>query len=372
MDLNILGNLGVVIWLVWVFGVGAAVGSFLNVLILRLPMEKSPLWPSSRCWTCLQPIRGRDNIPILGYFLVGRKCRACKTPFSGRYVLIEILTAVIFTALFYFEIIRNCHDIPFLAAQEDRIRLGYVPLEAWLFWLHHAIFVSCLLVASICDLDGKVIPLSVTVCGTITGLIGATLFPWPWPSSETILNDIPPHWAWTVPALEGEIPQGMYPWPLWRPRELGLAPGSWQLGLLTGLCGAAVGTFMMRLVKFLFEKTLGKEALGLGDADLMMMVGAFLGWQIVVASFFIGAFLTLFVAIPMMVMGKQNLFPFGPGLALGAVTTWFAWGKIGPMVQFPFNDSFMIGFSVVFMALGMLIAGVVLSVVRGRPQEPTS
>src|SRR6185503_12420212 len=85
------------------------------------------------------------------------------------------------------------------------------------------------------------------------------------------------------------IPEGLYPWPLWGPLPEALPPGSWQLGLVTGLVGALAGTFLLRAVGFLFGTGLGKEALGLGDADLMMMAGSFLGWQPIILAFFLSA-----------------------------------------------------------------------------------
>src|SRR5438874_5717053 len=65
------------ILLIFVFMVGASVGSFLNVSIARLPLEKSLLWPNSRCGSCLQSIRWYDNIPLLSYLCLRGRCRTC-------------------------------------------------------------------------------------------------------------------------------------------------------------------------------------------------------------------------------------------------------------------------------------------------------
>src|SRR6202049_3306266 len=83
--------------LVDVFVLGAIVGSFLNVCIYRLPLEKSILWPpASHCSHCLQPIRWYDNIPLLSYWLLWGHCRICGAKFSVRYFFIELLTALSF------------------------------------------------------------------------------------------------------------------------------------------------------------------------------------------------------------------------------------------------------------------------------------
>ena len=149
----------------------------------------------------------------------------------------------------------------------------------------------------------------------------------------------------------------MQPWPFWGPTFAFAPPGSWQLGLLNSVIGALVGSLVVRAVKWLFETGFGREALGLGDADLLMMAGAFLGWQIAVFSLFVGAFAALVLLMlatgccgrrddrPRRTAGTPvggppdaRELPFGPGLAIGVVVTWFAWPWLGPRVQFPFFD----------------------------------
>src|SRR5262249_17499232 len=70
-----IGDSAPYIWMTFLFLLGTAVGSFLNVCVARLPLEKSILWPGSRCSNCLQPIRRRDNIPVLSYLLLRGRCR---------------------------------------------------------------------------------------------------------------------------------------------------------------------------------------------------------------------------------------------------------------------------------------------------------
>ena len=74
---------------------GAAIGSFLNVVIYRVPLKMSIVRPSSHCFSCKKAINIKDNIPILGYFLLGGKCRHCKEPFPSRYAFVELITAVL-------------------------------------------------------------------------------------------------------------------------------------------------------------------------------------------------------------------------------------------------------------------------------------
>jgi leader peptidase (prepilin peptidase)/N-methyltransferase len=79
---------------------GACIGSFINVLIHRLPQKQSIVLPASHCPECQTPIKKYDNIPICSYFFLRGKCRSCKTKISPRYVAVEILTAVSFLLLY--------------------------------------------------------------------------------------------------------------------------------------------------------------------------------------------------------------------------------------------------------------------------------
>ncbi|HLW66490.1 MAG TPA: prepilin peptidase [Gemmataceae bacterium] len=357
--------------LVIVFILGSIIGSLLNVCIARLPREKSIAWPGSRCGKCFQPIRWYDNLPLLSYWILGGRCRTCKARFSIRYFLIELLVGVAFVGLFYLEVIRNQHEMPeFRNAVRD---LQFEPFSwqnraYFLFFLHRAVLFCLLLTAALCDLEDRTIPLSVTLPGTLIGLIFAIAFPWPWPN--------PPAQAMPLPLVRsaslnqwsmmmGPVKPGLYPWPVWGPPPTGLPAGSWQLGLFTGLAGALAGTFLLRAVKFLFEKGLGKEALGLGDADLMMMVGAFLGWQVVVIAFLVGAVASLFLALPQLIFRGDNSLPFGPGLAVGTLITWLCWKWIGPELQpLFFNDVLLL---ILFGGSGMMLFSLALLMRTFRP-----
>ena len=80
---------------------GSSIGSFLNVVIFRLPKNMSLFFPGSHCFSCKKPVRFFDNIPIFGYFILRGKCRNCKEGFSSRYALVELFTGLITCVLFY-------------------------------------------------------------------------------------------------------------------------------------------------------------------------------------------------------------------------------------------------------------------------------
>ena len=276
------------------FVLGAIIGSFLNVCIARLPQEKSLLWPpGSRCGHCFQPVHWYDNIPLVSYWVLRGRCRSCGASFSSRYFFVELATALGFVGLFYLVVVANVHELPANPLLPAGNPLQHLTSTSVVFCVHHAMLFCFLLVVAVCDLDRREIPLSVTFTGTAAGLIMAMIFPWPWPSApvQPIFRPLPNLFG---PGFFNPPPMGLWPWPFWWPLPdwLGLG-GDWLTGLLTALVGALVGTLMMRLVRFVFSTGLGIEALGLGDADLMMMAGSFLGWQPIVLAFFISPFVAL-------------------------------------------------------------------------------
>lgn len=364
----------VVTCFVFAFLFGLGIGSFLNVLIARLPFDKSVIWPGSRCGACYRSLRASDNLPILGYLRLKGRCRFCGTKFSSRYLWIELGTGVMFAAIFAIELIINWHNIPGLRNGLTDLRLP--PLEYWLYFAALVFLFSLLIACAAIDLQYRIIPGQLTYFGTLVGLVVSTLAPWPWPSAVTVVPALPPgDMGWLHPALTDKIPMGLAIWPFWGPPPAWAPPGSWQLGFLTGLIGAMVGQFVGRSVKKLFEIGFGREAIGLGDADLLMMIGSFLGWQITVLALPAGAFVLLPILLPWMAFqsirgwmrGKSTEtasgsphIPFGPGIAAGAVACWLAWPVLGESARLFFFSGEMIVLSTVIFGGGLLVCGVIL------------
>lgn len=130
---------------IFAFAFGAAMGSFANVLIHRLPMGLSIVSPGSRCPSCSAQIRWFDNIPIVSYFILGGRCRACRTTISPRYPLVEALSGLLFAAVVF--------------------RVGIQPATAAL-----ALFAWALVVITFIDLDHRIIPDVISLPGTMLGL----------------------------------------------------------------------------------------------------------------------------------------------------------------------------------------------------------
>jgi leader peptidase (prepilin peptidase)/N-methyltransferase len=136
----------------WVFMLGAAIGSFLNVCIVRLPQGKSLLRPGSHCPRCGKPVRIYDNVPLVSYLILRGRCRDCKGPISPRYFLVEAVTALLSVA-----VVRN---------------FG-VTVEAAVYF----VLFSALLVIIFIDLDTFTIPDVITLPGMVAGLGVSFLLP---------------------------------------------------------------------------------------------------------------------------------------------------------------------------------------------------
>jgi leader peptidase (prepilin peptidase)/N-methyltransferase len=387
------------------FLLGAIVGSFLNVCISRLPLEKSFIWPGSRCSHCLQRIRWYDNIPLISYWKLRGRCRTCGSKFSIRYFFVELGTALGFVLLFHMEIVQNIHHLDALQQQRFQIMAGRIPWEGWVVFLFHVTLFSFLLAAAVCDFDLQAIPLSLTVTGTVLGLIAAVLFPWPWPNPvnvhEAPMRILPG--GVTIPAaapgqswVNTKINSGLYPWPVWGPLPAWLQPGgNWQTGLATGLAGMLMGTLLLRGVRFCFGIGMGAEymeeppdpdfevkyswfgsrwwawlqrvggkALGIGDADLMMMAGSFLGWQPVVLAFFLAIIPGLLMGLAQIATRGGNAMPFGPALAIGVMMASLGWDSIGPTFQPLFFDGVIVLAMVGVCAILMVGGGYVIRMFR--------
>lgn len=343
--------------LIFVFIVGASVGSFLNVAVARMPLEKSLLWPNSRCFICLQPIRWYDNLPLISYLVLRGRCRTCGARYSIAYFLIELATALGFVGLFWVEVVQNVHSWP--GHSPWAMRFGQFPWTSWLGFGWHAVLFSFLLVASTCDLKSREIPLGLTLTGTLIGLVGSAFLAWPWPHSIPL-------------AAASPLPQGVQSWPFWWPLpEWCGEGGNWQTGLATGVCGALAGTLLLRTIGFIFSAGIGKEALGLGDADLMMMAGSFLGWQIVVVAFFLSVFPALLFGIILLAVKKDNSLPFGPSLSLSVIATCLGWRWIAESLRPYLFEANLMLMALVACGLMLLFMSFLLRIMRGK-EEPNA
>jgi leader peptidase (prepilin peptidase) / N-methyltransferase len=270
----ILEQAGGYAWLAALFGL--LIGSFLNVVIYRLPKMMERGWqaelaqyggqevpasepfnlmrPNSRCGACGHAIAWHENIPILSYVLLKGRCSACGHAFGLRYLVVELVTA----ALAYY------------CAQ----RFGIT----WpaLLWFG---FCAALLTLALIDWDTTLLPDDITLPLLWAGLIAAALE----------LNPLVPLWH-------------------------------------AALWGAVAGYLSLWLVYWLFKLATGKEGMGYGDFKLFAALGAWLGWQALVPVILMASVIGVVVGVALKINSKLRegrYVPFGPFLAAAGLTALF-------------------------------------------------
>jgi leader peptidase (prepilin peptidase)/N-methyltransferase len=236
----------------WLFGgfflaMGLCVGSFLNVCIYRLPTGKSLVWPGSHCTSCNTPIAWYDNIPVASYLILGGRCRKCGARFSVRYMLVELVTGLLWFG-YWFAYFRTD-----LRGGADNIGV----------YLVHIALVSALLVSGVIDYERKEIYTSVTNFALAAGLAGSFV----WPAVQQ------------VGAYDRLLP--------------GLTGWDRTDAVVLGLVGAAVGAGIINITRFLGTLAFRREAMGIGDVYLMAAVGGCLGWEAALLVFLGAPFLAL-------------------------------------------------------------------------------
>jgi leader peptidase (prepilin peptidase)/N-methyltransferase len=257
---------------------GAIIGSFLNVVIYRLPRGESLLIPPSHCRSCNQWIRWYDNIPLISYLLLGGKCRSCKGRIPIRYPLVELLTGLCFMLLYAADILGEFGK----------------PSNYGVFALHCALFAALIAITFI-DFDYRIIPNSISVGGGVIALL-----------------------------LSAAFPGLMYPIPYWLS-----GMESHAAGLISSLIGGAAGAGLTLAMALLGRLVFRKEAMGMGDVKLMAMFGALLGWQASLIIFFTAPFLGIIVGLPRKWITGDSYLAYGPFLAIACAGYVF----LEPLIQ---------------------------------------
>lgn len=256
----------------FIFVVGAAIGSFLNVVIYRVPNELSVVRPNSACPNCKSPIKPYDNIPVLSWLILGGKCRNCKEPIAWRYPAVELLTALVFLAVYW--------------------QIGFTP------YLPVALaFSAAMLSLVFIDAEHMILPNVITYPMFVIALIIRFAFPLAFDTNyfaDTTYGPI----AW----LAG--------WP------------AWSVSLAGAVFGALIGGGSLWLVGAIWKALRGVDAMGLGDVKLLLGIGALLGWRLTILTIFIGAFTGAVAGILVVARSKdkdlQAQIPFGIFLGIGS------------------------------------------------------
>jgi len=228
---------------------GLLIGSFLNVVIARVP-ERRSLWkPGSTCGACGAAIAWHDNVPLLSFVVLGARCRACRAPISWRYPIVEATTAILFG----------------VAALVCGPTADAVVAAALL---------AMLVALTAIDLERQLLPDVITLPGILAGILG----------------------------------------------NLATGRVSWAGSLLGIVVGG--GLFLIIILA-------SGGGMGAGDMKLAAMLGAFLGWQVVLLSILLAVVVGGVLAVGLMASGlrsRKDPIPFGPFLATGGAVGLF-WGE---------------------------------------------
>ena len=257
----------------FIAALGAIIGSFLNVVIHRLPREESIVFPNSRCPSCETAIRPYDNIPVVSYLILRGRCRACSAPISARYPAVEAFTALLYLAVFFL-------DGATIALPFDLM------------------FVTALIALIFIDAEHMILPNAITYPGILFAVGARVVIP--------LLMGRP-----FFDDLEAQMTGAPADWPMWAASLAG-----------AGL-GALAGGGSLWLMGWLWERLRGVEAMGLGDVKMMFMVGAYLGWRLTTVTIFLAVLTGSLVGIALMLRRGQKdmqmLLPFGIFLGAGAI-----------------------------------------------------
>jgi len=254
---------------------GAMIGSFLNVVIHRLPLEQSIVFPNSNCPKCRKPIKPYDNIPILSFLALRGRCRSCGARISPRYPAVEALTAALFAAVTW-------HDgLSFVLAFD-------------------LAFTASLIALVFIDAEHMILPNAITYPGILFALVTRLVVPYL--AGPSHFEDLPQ----LISILPARLPLG-------------------AVSLVGALVGALAGGGSLWLMGFLWQKLRGIEAMGFGDVKMMLMVGAYLGWRLTILTILLAAFTGSLAGIGVMLQrGQRNMqmmLPFGIFLGIGSIVS---------------------------------------------------
>ncbi len=262
-----------IIGYILVFVFGAMIGSFLNVVIHRVPNGESIVFPDSACPKCKSPIKFYDNIPLLSWFFLGGNCRYCNVKISPRYPAVELLNALIFILVY--------RQIGFTA---------FLPVCL--------IFVASIIALMFIDAEHMILPNVITYPLLAFALIVRLIFPLF--SGVEFFSDLK---SFPLNLLEDT--------PIW------------LVSLIGAVLGALIGGGSLWLIGEIWKRLRGVEAMGLGDVKMMFAVGAFLGWRLAILTIFVGAFCGAIIGVFVIAKQKnkdlQTQVPFGTFLGTGAI-----------------------------------------------------
>ncbi len=233
-------------WMVWLFVVGACIGSFLNVVIYRVPAGKSLIRPGSHCPKCNKPIRARHNIPIFGWLMLRGKCHDCAAPISVRYPLVELAVGTIFVVLAGLILGTNAMHLP--QSLRSTVK-NYAAEDVWqwqtVLFAYHTVLACFLISAGLIAFDEMRQKAKLAGFAAFIGLAMPLFWPWLRPTHFLAQHE-----------------------------EFGRV----FVAIWDGIFGFAAGIVIGYLVAFARKS---RRSFRADIMSVLAVIGAFLGWQAV-------------------------------------------------------------------------------------------
>ncbi len=382
-----------------VFAIGASIGSFLNVVVYRLPRRKSLLLERSRCPDCNYAIEGRYNLPIIGWLRLKGRCRNCQSPISARYPIIETVTACLFLLLYFVQLLSGGENLPVRPPNLYRGVVWVIFYTKWdlvRIYLYHCFLFSTLLAWALIHYDGQRIPLR----SSLTALLIALAFPLVWPDLQLVPAQFPfvagnaPAWLSSLASsLLGILAGGLLGWG-WaqgfqagcprsqrpQPNSCSPTPGELAAANSAEKESTAVEPTSKKSTQVDSSHTIATAsgtvvAKPVSEVTApLMLIGCVLGWQAVLgtALLALGACLLVLVCPPVRL--RFSHWPAAGGVLLAALLQHLLWrslteqaGPWWPSVQTTWGQAGLILLAI--LLLGLCVLRLISAL---RPAVPTA
>jgi prepilin signal peptidase PulO-like enzyme (type II secretory pathway) len=425
--MNIIESIPFELRLALLFVIGTFLGSLANWATYQLAWNPRPIGPWTKPHRYAPPRAFTDRIPIFGWLGLRRESGLHGVTFWIRPLLVELFTGFGLAWLYWWEVSQAALFPPGVFRPIPEAWLGLIHIH----FVVHTVFLWLMIVATLIDADEKTIPDMITVPGTLFALLMAATFPNSLLPVVTIMPDLPKSGTFLTLASPKDMPQfllagqtaalviGLGCWWLWcvglmrrdwYPRHgvcralviswkrLKRTPSTYYLlvlgligtvgiflvwnmtfvaggnrvwvALITVLIGMAAAGGLVWMIRLIGAAVLKREAMGFGDVTLMAMIGAFLGWQPSIITFFFAPMIAVLIGLGMWFLRRENEIPFGPFLCISATIVLLNWSKIwdwaGPRFELGMFIPIIIAVCLVLMAVMLGVLQVIKRFLRAR------